>query len=217
MPAAYYSNQREEVLARVLKLPPGSVAEFGCGKGVFLQSLAGIWNQHHHFGVDLEAEEAGSTRNLTLRRSNILNVVPDVAAPFDYVLLLDVIEHFVDPHALFDHVKQFAGPHTIFIFSIPNIRFAVALFKIIVKKDFPEEAGGVFDKTHMRFYTHKKILRMLEANAFTGITTEGINSFAQVQPGRFRRTLARTVIQPGLSLLDRETVFQQYLITCRAA
>lgn len=216
MTSNYYSNQRQEILSHILRHRPGSVAEFGCGKGILLQSLARTWTDFEHLGVDLEADEAAATANLTLLRKNIFDVSP-AHKPFDYVLLLDVIEHFADPDGLLAHVKKFAGPETTFIFSIPNIRFAIALYKILFKKDFPEEPGGIFDKTHLRFYTRRKILRMLAHNGFTDIRIKGINSLAEVQPTAFRRAITHLSIMPALALIDSELVFQQHLISCKAS
>ncbi len=215
MPSHYYSNQRQEVLSHIIRHRPGSVVEFGCGKGVLLQAVARAWSQFSHLGVDLAADESASTGNLVLRQANIFEANPTPGHTFDYVLLLDVIEHFADPDELLAHVKKFAGPDTIFIFSIPNIRFAIALYKILFKKDFPEEAGGVFDKTHLRFYTRKKILRLLAQNGLAPIKISGINSLAEVQPTPFRRTLTRLGVMPLLSLVDQELVFQQHLISCK--
>jgi 2-polyprenyl-3-methyl-5-hydroxy-6-metoxy-1,4-benzoquinol methylase len=215
MSSHYYSNQRQEVLSHIIRHRPGSVVEFGCGKGILLQSVARTWSQFSHLGVDLAADESASTDNLVLRQANIFEATPTPGHTFDYVLLLDVIEHFADPDTLLTHVKQFAGPDTIFIFSIPNIRFAIALYKILFKKDFPEEAGGIFDKTHLRFYTRKKILRLLAHNGLAPIEISGINSLAEVQPTPFRRTLTRLGIMPLLSLVDQELVFQQHLISCK--
>jgi 2-polyprenyl-3-methyl-5-hydroxy-6-metoxy-1,4-benzoquinol methylase len=74
-----------------------------------------------------------------------------------------VLEHLHDPQStiltLLPHLKQDG-----FIYiSLPNIRYANALYKIVVKGSFEYEMNGIFDRTHLRFFCKKDMKELIES------------------------------------------------------
>ena len=64
-----------------------------------------------------------------------------------------------------------------FIASIPNVRYLKNLFELLVKKDWEYKNGGILDKTHLRFFTKKSIVRTINENGFLVELIFGINPF----------------------------------------
>jgi 2-polyprenyl-3-methyl-5-hydroxy-6-metoxy-1,4-benzoquinol methylase len=96
---------------------------------------------------------------------------------FDAVICNDVLEHLVDPCATLTRLRCKLQPEGVVVASIPNIRFLPALSKVVFRKDFPQDDEGIFDRTHLRFFTRKSIVRLFETAGFKMQCIKGINAF----------------------------------------
>ena len=67
---------------------------------------------------------------------------------FDAVLFADVLEHLRDPAAVLRRAR--AAP--LAIVSLPNIAHWTAR-RALLRGRFPQEDFGLFDRTHLRFFT----------------------------------------------------------------
>ncbi len=96
-------------------------------------------------------------------------------ATFDLVTFTDVLEHLVEPAEALRLTKRVLAPGGRVIASIPNIRFWHALMSITRGRDFPYQDSGIFDRTHLRFFTAKSIPRLFEDAGYKIERIEGIN------------------------------------------
>lgn len=72
---------------------------------------------------------------------------------FDCMIFADVLEHLVDPwSALRDAAARLSSGGRMVI-SLPNIRHVSAWWSIFVAGTFPRRTRGVFDETHLRWFT----------------------------------------------------------------
>jgi 2-polyprenyl-3-methyl-5-hydroxy-6-metoxy-1,4-benzoquinol methylase len=106
---------------------------------------------------------------------------------FDVIICGDVLEHLVDPWATLAKLNKWMKSGGLLITSIPNIRELSALSKIYIQGDFEyNPAGGILDKTHLRFFCKKNMKDMLEISGFkvrtmtpsfmfNGIMEKGVN------------------------------------------
>ena len=53
------------------------------------------------------------------------------------------------------------------------------LYHLIVKKDWQYQDHGVLDRTHLRFFTKKSLIRLIGKSGFEISSIEGINSVYQ--------------------------------------
>jgi SAM-dependent methyltransferase len=67
---------------------------------------------------------------------------------FDAIVCNDILEHLVNPGATLTHLRRKLKPEGVVVASIPNIRFAPALSKVVFRKDSP--AGR---RRHLRPHT----------------------------------------------------------------
>jgi SAM-dependent methyltransferase len=84
---------------------------------------------------------------------------------FDKILLMDVLEHLVDPESLLRDCRKLLKPNGELLVSVPNIaNLTVRLALAFGQFNYAER--GILDKTHLRFFTRKTARRMLAGNGF---------------------------------------------------
>ncbi len=79
---------------------------------------------------------------------------------FDYVALIDVLEHTLDPRNSILKLKPFLKNGGEMVFSLPNISFGDIKISIL-RNDFTYTDMGILDKTHIRFFTHRTIAELI--------------------------------------------------------
>lgn len=173
MLAPYFVTTRPEMLPLV---PPNPqrVLEVGCSSGGFSSQLGApvTW------GIEPNAEAAQIaatklTRVFTSTFGEAEAELPDHY--FDLVIANDVIEHMPDHHAFFEAIQKKMAPGALIIGSLPNMRHITALVKLLVFKNWEYRDEGILDRTHLRFFTRKSIIRSLQASGLEVIHISGKN------------------------------------------
>jgi 2-polyprenyl-3-methyl-5-hydroxy-6-metoxy-1,4-benzoquinol methylase len=173
----YYTHGRPEMLRRV-PATAKRVLELGCAEGAFAAAVkdrtgAEVW------GIEFNAQAAERARAvldhvLVGDADQRIAEMPD--GYVDVVICNDVLEHLIDPTRTLMNLRRKLSPEGVIVASIPNIRYSRALSKIILRKDFPKDDEGIFDRTHLHFFTRKSIVRTFEQAGFTLTRIEGINA-----------------------------------------
>lgn len=172
----YYHHSRPEMIDFV----PSNVRlalEIGCGNGAFGELLkkqrsCTVWGIEPNKDASLEAE-----KKLDKVINNVFSAeLPElIGQKFDAIIFNDVLEHLIDPAEVLNNCKKFLNEKGYIIASIPSIRWYPVLLSLIRYKDFRYQDSGVMDKTHLRFFTLKSMLRLFEDNDFEIVTAKGIN------------------------------------------
>ena len=63
----------------------------------------------------------------------------------------------------------------VIVASIPNIRYYRTFVDFVLHGNWDYLDQGILDKTHLRFFTYKSILRMFESLGFEILLIEGIH------------------------------------------
>lgn len=160
----YFSAARKDIID-LLPVFSERVLEIGCGSGQTLELI-----KHHKrcgktVGIELFEQAA---KNAQTRVDEVYNLdiekdeLPFNLGQFDLIIILDVLEHLVDPWGLLNRIKSiFLKPGGKMIISLPNARHFTCVMPLLISGDFNYSERGVLDKTHLRFFTRKSGTRML--------------------------------------------------------
>jgi trans-aconitate methyltransferase len=162
----YSSNPRSEVLSLIDFSNVKSVIEFGCSDGATLLEVIKNFPQTKVHGFDLDklsiaqAKSSGiSAEKLDLNDLSQLNLIVTKVNESEVILLLDVLEHILNPESFLLFLRENTKAGTQLIISLPNVRNWRTIFQLI-NNDWRYEDTGIFDKTHLRFYAKKSALRL---------------------------------------------------------
>jgi 2-polyprenyl-3-methyl-5-hydroxy-6-metoxy-1,4-benzoquinol methylase len=204
----YYSGARQEMLPFY---PAGAktVLDVGCGEGNFGALLkkganCTVW------GTDIDAKsiEVASTKLDKTMAGNIsdqLDLIPNNY--FDAIFFNDVLEHLIDPYSLLKNISSKLSDKGVVIASIPNIRHFRYMMRLVIDREWQYEESGVLDKTHLRFFTKKSMVRMFEENGYEVISVTPINKTKSMRP-IFVHLLT-------LGLLGREISYLQFVVIAK--
>lgn len=83
---------------------------------------------------------------------------------YDYVIFGDVLEHLVDPWKVLKTIAGYLKKEGKIIISVPNVQHFDVFYHVYIKGTWPLNNAGLFDRTHLRWFT-KKDLAALVAKA----------------------------------------------------
>jgi 2-polyprenyl-3-methyl-5-hydroxy-6-metoxy-1,4-benzoquinol methylase len=174
--AAAESNKRPE-MAQFLPSGYSKVLEVGCNVGNFSSIVRS--RPCEYWGVEPfeEAAKAAKTKMdkvLVGFYDEVADEIPDNY--FDLVIANDLIEHLEQPWDFLKSIKAKMTKEASLVLSIPNVRYYWNLRELLFQKDWRYADAGTLDITHLRFFTEKSIVRLLNENGFELEMMKGINS-----------------------------------------
>lgn len=84
------------------------------------------------------------------------------ARTYRAVVCADVLEHTADPVASLRLLRDAATPDALFVISLPNVAHISARLLLLCGQ-FPQMERGLFDRTHLHFYTRRTAVDLLRA------------------------------------------------------
>ena len=90
----------------------------------------------------------------------------------------DVIEHLADPWKAMRNMWELLVPQGLVIASIPNVAHIRNVFNIL-RGFWSYQELGLLDRTHLRFFTKKEIIKLFEE---AGFSIEDIKWWKVVSP-----------------------------------
>lgn len=187
-------------------IPPGSrVLDLGCAGGYVGAEL----RRRGCYVVGVDAFPLADGVELDEFYLHDLNAphLPADFARFDYVLLLDVIEHLLQPEEFVARLKEASAyaPHVKFIVSTGNVAFiATRLMLLVGQLNYGKR--GILDRTHTRLFTFRTFRQLFEQGGFDILAAQGIPApFPLALPGSRLGLLMLTVNQWLIRL--RKTMF----------
>ena len=168
----YQNNVRNDVIKFIINknIKPKSIFEFGGGAGFTSEKLCKIF-KCTATNLDLKIPEIkslkvdhieGDINKLDLNKKLQEN-------KYDLILALDFIEHIEDTNKIMNIFKSISKKNTYLIISVPNIKNIRVPFNIYIKDTFPRKNYGIFDKTHLRWFTKQDLKNLLYLNDFNFI------------------------------------------------
>jgi 2-polyprenyl-3-methyl-5-hydroxy-6-metoxy-1,4-benzoquinol methylase len=160
--AAYYANERRDIVD-ALPRPVGAVLDVGCGAGGLERGLREA-GATRITGVEVVASAAAAARERydEVIEAPIEQALAQLEGSFDTVLCLDVLEHLVDPESVVRELRRVTRPGSRLQVSLPNARHVGLVYDLMVRGTFGYTEWGHRDSTHLRWFTKRDIVELLE-------------------------------------------------------
>ncbi len=165
-PKDYYRHARTEIL-RHLPAGPLRILEIGCGEGVTLARIRELRPDVWLAGAELMKLDSPLYAKLDhFEQINVEEQLPSITpGSIDILLCLDVLEHLREPQQVLERLATLLRPNALLIASLPNLQYVkVSLPLLFGHFNYTDE--GVLDRTHLRFFTRRSALRMLDEAGF---------------------------------------------------
>lgn len=187
-PDAYFSNARHDIVSMMTTGAGAAVLEIGCGAGDTGAAVLAAGKASTYVGIEISPEAgaiaagrltevlAGDVEALDLSR---------FAGKFDVLIASEVLEHLIDPWAAVAKLVRCLKPGATVYASSPNIAHWQVL-RAIAGGAFDYTETGVFDRTHLRWFTPRTYREMFEAE---GVAVQSVGPIAQ--PGWKGRLLTQ--------------------------
>jgi trans-aconitate methyltransferase len=193
--------------ARVLaERPQARILDVGCGCGANARAVLERAPAARVFGVEPNAHAAELAAEACAQVFH-----GDVAAwqksapadPFDAVVLSDVLEHVADPVAFLRALRDVpALGGATWIISVPNYAVWYNRVRTALGR-FEYYWSGLYDRTHLRFYTRRSVHELLRYCGFSILEDRCSSSLAQSAVPLLRRFFERDVADGNhLAVLD---------------
>ena len=162
--AAAYERARPEILQHVPRTA-GRVLDLGCATGATGAALKQR-QPVEVVGVELEPDYA---REAATRLDHVLTADAETAEPdgrFDVLIAADILEHLKDPWTTLRRYAQLLEPGATAIVSLPNVAHW-STYAHLARGSWPRRPEGIFDATHLRWFTRKDATDLLEQAGLT--------------------------------------------------
>ena len=171
----YFKCSRKEIL----KFIPSScrtLLDIGCGAGSFGDLVkknfdAEVW------GIDPNQSIAEMAPKVLDHFINdfFSDKIDFPKKYFDVITFNDSLEHFPDPFPPLECSRSLLKSGGVIVCSIPNVRYIENLKHLLFEMDWKYEDSGIRDRTHLRFFTKKSIIRMFDDFGYNILSIDGIN------------------------------------------
>lgn len=113
-----------------------------------------------------------------LNLSDFLEQVENEVELYDIIICGDVLEHLMQPDKVVSVLQKMLKPDGKMIISLPNISHWELLIQIYYKGRFPRNERGIFDKTHLSWFT--------KSDAINLFTSQGMELVSYKPKFRYR-------------------------------
>src|SRR3954462_13832621 len=196
-------------------VPPGSrVLDVGCAEGYLARELRA--RGCTIVGVEYEAAAAEVACEVCEHvvvgdvQSEVLRA--EVSGPFDRILFGDVLEHLPDAVGTLAWTRELLAPDGRAVISLPTIAHWTGR-REVARGRFPYSDHGLFDRTHVRFYTRETARELVHEAGFEG-------EREQFAPGPLpleSRVPHLDLLRPAFLRTAPELFALQVVLTCRPA
>ena len=160
----YIANDRSELILSLIdkSVNISTMVDLGCNDGATLSGLSfnkslGAIDYH---GIDYQITPSVINNDeITFHVCDLngdLLEIKDLLKASDLTLLLDVLEHLHKPEQFLEKLSQIIKPGAQLIITVPNAS-SIRMLYAWLKKDFPRNSIGYFDRTHCSWFTTKSL------------------------------------------------------------
>jgi SAM-dependent methyltransferase len=173
VPSRYFSDAKPAFL-RLIDPRGLRVLDLGCGgghNGAMLKKAGA----REVVGVERDPGAAATARtrldHVVQCDLGALDPADLGGAPFDAILASDVLEHLVDAEDVLARAVARLRPGGAVVLSLPNVA-SVFVIAQLMTNSWPRRGSGIFDRTHVRWFGKRDMVRLLEGAGLTVLRVE---------------------------------------------
>lgn len=208
--AVLVSMLESQVLERK---PDARILDIGCGCGATATDVKLRFPSSHFTGVEPDGRASQLAR---VSMDEVFHGMLDAwlatnpEGKFDAVVLSDVIEHVVDPVAFLRQLVAHPSVRdAVFVISVPNLAVWYNRIRTLLGK-FEYSWSGLFDRTHLRFYTRRSVRQVLEYVGLDVVEQRATASIVQSAAPLLRRLFDKKVETGDHLALQESGAFRIY-------
>lgn len=212
-----YIGLRNDII-KYIKGESNKVLDVGCALGINGKYLLDNHLASEVVGIEYDenmAQEASVSNTKVfcgdLNDGKFRESVLKANYTFDYILFGDILEHLYDPLKVLTELKSMLKSNGKIIISIPNIGHIELFIQVFIKGTWPKNDRGIFDKTHLRWFTRKDVFSLAESANLEVVAYE-------------RKLRARDAIGSKFDWktklvkhINKDLVTHQHIIVCKHA
>lgn len=173
----YYQHARSQIWPLICS-QPASILEVGAAAGLTLKWLKSRFPEAKTTGVEINGELLPELhRNVDIALIGPIEEVLPRLETYDLILCLDVLEHLTDPAGILRSLSRHLSALGQVIVSLPNVAHLSVSLPLLLRRQFDYKDAGILDRTHMRFFTERSVLGLLNESGLTA--TAGLVSGLQ--------------------------------------
>lgn len=216
---AYVERQNSALVAMIaerLDGPRPRVLDVGCGAGANGRALKSRLGAVEIHGIEPNAAAAALAREsldsvFTGRADAWLASQSEGGEPFDAVVLSDVIEHVPDPLGFLRVLRAHAPlARARWFVSVPNYAVWYNRVRTLLGR-FDYAWSGLYDRTHLRFFTRRSVVRLLEHAGFECDAISATPSLVQSAAPALRKFFDRDVADGDHLSLGESPAYRAYV------
>lgn len=170
-----YIGLRYEIIRHV-KGRKLNILDVGCATGVNGKFLLENEIATHVDGIEFDnkmAQVAAKKYNKVyvgdLNNDDFLDEISKSKFTYDYIIYGDILEHLIDPLKVIKSFNTLLSSRAKIIISVPNISHLELFIQVYIKGTFPQNERGIFDKTHLSWFTKKDIISLVKSAGYNNV------------------------------------------------
>ena len=197
----YYFGARKDLIALIAEPEEASISvlEVGCGLGTTLSCIRSQFPNSKVRGIEIVENVAEVGKRIAdIECANIESYEFGPNEKYDYILFGDVLEHLIDPYSLIQNLREHLNDGGCILASIPNIMNAGVVYELL-HGNFTYRDSGILDRTHMRFFTRKEIVKMFSDKGYNlevAVASNSIGNSTMAHPEFWDKLLAIEGVSP---------------------
>jgi 2-polyprenyl-3-methyl-5-hydroxy-6-metoxy-1,4-benzoquinol methylase len=162
---AAYTTVRSDV-CQLVPENATRILDVGCSNGALGSALMAMKPGRSVDGIEHDAALTEEARrvltNVTHADLETFSWSDPPQRAYDCIIFADVLEHLRDPERHLTGARRCLAAGGSVIVSFPNIRHVTALRSIYLHGTFPRRDRGLFDRTHLRWFTLRDMREAIE-------------------------------------------------------
>lgn len=189
------------------------ILDVGCATGVNGKYLLEKQIAEKVIGIEYDTEMAKEAAEEyeevlvgDLNSQELRNKVKQLKEQFDYIICGDILEHLLDVESILKIFQEKLKPKGKIIISVPNIQHIETFVQLYFHGYWPRNERGIFDKTHVTWFTKKNLYEFIENAGLRVI------SYKPKYRGRDDVKSLLSKIQSALRIKFKYFVFQHVVV-----